>query len=195
MKTSPFTLVLSVAVVCVVAAAGLAVTYSITAPRIAAQEKAAEQEALKQVMPDAATFEPAGPEMLAEAQEIAGETTVSGLYAATDDAGELVGWGLKVASRGYGGPINMVLGLDRNGKVTGLTIVSMNETPGLGTRVQTEPNFLKQFTSLPEGFGEADVKKLDMISGATKSSRGVRRSVSAAGAVYQQMLADAKGVR
>lgn len=195
MKTSPLTLIMSVAVTCIVAAAGLAMTYSITAPRIAAQEIAAEQEALKQVLPDAETFEAAGADMLAEAQEVAGESTIAGLYAANDGSGALVGWGLKVASRGYGGPISMVMGLDRNGKVIGLTIVSMNETPGLGTRVKTQPEFLEQFTSLPEAFTEADVKKLDMISGATKSSRGVRNSVAAAGRIYEQILAGQEGVR
>lgn len=195
MKTSPLTLIMSVAVTCIVAAAGLAVTYSITAPRIAAQEKAAEQAALKEVIPDATSFEAAGPEMLAEAQDAAGESTVSGVYAALDQSGTLVGWGFKVASRGYGGPISMVLGLDRNGKVLGLTIVSMNETPGLGTRVKSDPTFLPQFLKLPEGFTDADVKKLDTISGATKSSRGVRNSVAAAGRIYEQVLAGKEGVR
>lgn len=186
---------MSVAITCIVAAAGLAVTYSITAPRIAEQEKAAERAALKEVIPEAASFEAAGPEMLAEAQDAAGESTVSGVYAATDQSGALIGWGFKVASRGYGGPISMVLGLDRNGKVLGLTIVSMNETPGLGTRVKSDPTFLPQFMSLPDGYTDADVKKLDTISGATKSSRGVRNSVAAAGRIYEQVLAGKEGVR
>ena len=189
MKTSPLTLIVSVLVTCVVAASGLAMTYSITAPRIAAQEKAAEQDALASVLPDASSFEAVDAEMLTAAQEAAGESNVSALYRALDGSGEEVGWGMKVASRGYGGPISMVLGLDRNGKVVGLTILTMNETPGLGTRIKTEPTFLEQFKSLPEAFTEADIKKLDMLSGATKSSRGVRNSVSAAGRIYEQVLA------
>ncbi len=185
-------LIVSVAVVCIVASVGLALTYSITAPRIAAQEKAAELDALAAVLPKAATFEAADDAMLASAQKAAGESQIAAVYAGYDTSDQFVGWALRVASRGYGGPINMVLGLDRDGKVIGLTILSMNETPGLGTRVKSEPGFLKQFMTLPAGYTEKDVKALDMISGATKSSRGVRNSVAAAGIVYENVLSGAE---
>lgn len=182
-------LVLTVAITCIVASVGLALTYSITAPRILAQEKEAEKAALTAVLASAVTFEPVSDSLLAKAQAAAGESQVASVYAGEDASGEFIGWGLRVASRGYGGPINMVLGLDRDGKVVGLSILSMNETPGLGTRVQTEPGFLEQFKKLPAEFSEKDVRALDMISGATKSSRGVRGSVIAAGAVYADVLA------
>jgi electron transport complex protein RnfG len=184
-------MILAVLVTCLVAAAGLAATYGVTAPKIAAQEQAAEKAALSSVLPGAASFEQVDTAMLEAAQEAAGESSVLALYRASGDAGE-IGWGLKVASRGYGGPITMVLGLDRDGKVLGLTILTMNETPGLGTRVQTEPGFLEQFSALPAGFSEKDVRGLDMISGATKSSRGVRASVEAAARIFEQVLAGAK---
>lgn len=195
MKSSPLRLILSVLVTCVVAAAGLAATYSITAPRIAAQDKAAEEQALKSVLPDAAAFEPSDAVLLEEAQAIAGDSKVDAIYRALDSAGSQIGWGLKVGSRGYGGYINLVLGLDRDGKVTGVTILSMNETPGLGTRIKTEPGFLAQYLGLPAGYSEKDVKALDMISGATKSSRGVRNSVIVTSIVFDQVLKNVGEVR
>lgn len=195
MKSSPLRLILSVLVVCVVAAAGLAATYSITAPEIAAQEKAAEADALKGVLPDAATFEPVDDAVLLDAQKLAGDSKVDAIFRALGSSGEQIGWGIKVGSRGYGGYINLVLGLDMNGKVSGLTILSMNETPGLGSRVKTEPSFLEQYLGLPEGFSEKDVKALDMISGATKSSRGVRNSVVVTSVVFEKVLIDAGEVR
>lgn len=182
-------LIISVTVTCVVAALGLGMTYQVTAPRIAAADRAAEQDALAAVLAGATTFEVVEAPVLEEAQAAAGDSNVSAVYIGRDDAGVFVGWGLKVASRGYGGPISLVLGLDRDGKVVGLTILTMNETPGLGSRIQTEPGFLAQFKSLPGGYSEKDVKALDMISGATKSSRGVRNSIVAAGAVYADVLA------
>jgi len=188
MNTSPARLVTSVAVTCAVAAVGLAVTYAITAPRIAAQELKAEQDALATVLPEAEEFVAVSEETLKAAQEAAGDSTVSAVYEAKDSSGNTIGWGIKVASRGYGGPIPMIIGMDRDGKVVGLSILSMNETPGLGSRVETEEWFLDQFLALPAGYTEKDVKELDMISGATKSSRGVRNSVIAAGAVYDQAL-------
>lgn len=184
-------MILAVLLTCLVAAGGLAATYGVTAPMIVAQEQAAEEDALSSVLPGATSFEPADAEMLEAARKAAGEAAVLALYRASGDAGE-IGWGLKVASRGYGGPITMVLGLDRDGKVLGLTILTMNETPGLGTRVQTEPGFLQQFAALPAGFSEKDVRGLDMISGATKSSRGVRASVEAAARIFEQVLVGAR---
>jgi electron transport complex protein RnfG len=133
--------------------------------------------------------------LLAEAQAVAGDSRVTAIYRAIDSSGAQVGWGLKVGSRGYGGYIDLVLGLDRDGKVTGVTILSMNETPGLGTRIKTETGFLKQYAELPAGFTEKDVKALDMISGATKSSRGVRNSAVVASIVFDKVLKDAGEVR
>jgi len=189
MQTSPARLVISVAVTCLVAAIGLAATYAIAGPRIAEQEKRAEQAALAAVLPDADEFVAMSDDVLQAAQDVAGDSTVSAVYEANDVSGNTVGWGIRIASRGYGGPIPMVIGMDRDGKVVGLSILSMNETPGLGTRVQTEEWFLDQYLGLPEGYTEKDVKKLDTISGATKSSRGVRNSVIAAGAIYDEVLA------
>ncbi|MCX8006796.1 MAG: FMN-binding protein [Coriobacteriia bacterium] len=184
MASSPLRLVASVVTTCVVAAGGLAVTYSVTAPRIAAQERAAEQRAMAKVLPDAARFEPVAPVLLDAAKKAAAAGQIEGLWRGYAASGDDAGWCIRVSARGYGGPVRMVIGLDRNGKVQGLTILSMNETPGLGTRVESEQWFLKQFTELPAGFGDRDVRALDAISGATRSSRAVKNCVAAAGAAF-----------
>jgi electron transport complex protein RnfG len=93
-----------------------------------------------------------------------------------------------VGPRGYGGPIRMVVGLDRNGKVVGVSIVSMNETPGLGSQILERKSFLRQFVGVDASTAQADVKKLDMITGASKSSRGARNGVAAAAAVYMALI-------
>lgn len=176
---------LPVLVVCAVAAGGLSVTYAFTADRIAQQAREAEQRSLAKAMPDAASFAAIKDEaVLAKARSAAGEVTVDGLFAAKDTGGATVGMGMLVGSRGYGGPIRMAVGLDRNGKVVGVTIISMNETPGLGTKVVDDPTFLPKFTGLDS---PDKAKKLDTITGATKSSRGVRNGVQAALAVYEAL--------
>ncbi|MCE5190446.1 MAG: FMN-binding protein [Actinomycetia bacterium] len=195
MKSSPLRLIVSVLVTCVIAAASLAATYSVTAPLIAAQDKAAEVDALKTVLPEAVSFEPVDAATLKDAEAVVSDEKVDAVYRALDGSSVPIGWGIKVASRGYGGYINMVLGLDSDGKVTGLTILSMNETPGLGSRVKSEPWFLGQFLKLKPGYTEKDVKSLDTISGATKSSRGVRNSVIAAGLIYEKVLKQAGEIR
>jgi electron transport complex protein RnfG len=186
-------LVVAVVITCLVAASGLALTYGLTKDRIAEQERLAEERSLNAVLPDAASFVDAGPDVLAAAQEAAGAVACSAVYRAESSDGDLVGWGVRVAGRGYGGPIQLVLGLDSAGKVTGVTILTMAETPGLGTKVQSEKWFLEQFTQLPEAFSSADIKKLDTISGSTKSSRGVRSGVEAGGRIYADVLAALSG--
>ncbi|MDI6712215.1 MAG: RnfABCDGE type electron transport complex subunit G [Anaerosomatales bacterium] len=184
MSSSSARLVISVAVTCVVAAGGLAATYSVTAPRIAAQERDAEQRALKRVLPEAARFEALDEKSVAEAAASVTAGEVEAVWKAVDASGSDAGWCIKTSARGYGGPVRMVIGLDRNGKVSGLTILAMNETPGLGTRVESEPWFMRQFLDLPPGYGERDVKQMDAISGATRSSKAVKNCVTAAGQAF-----------
>ncbi len=183
-----FRLMIAVVVTCVVAATGLALAYGATKDRIADQERRAEQESLRAVLPEAESFEPVAEDVLAAAQDAAADADCSAIYEARDASGALLGWGLRVSGRGYGGPINVVLGLDSTGKVTGVTILSMSETPGLGTKVQSEAWFLEQFTTLPAGFATEDVRALDSISGSTKSSRGVRTAIEGGGRIYTEVL-------
>lgn len=171
--------------VCVVAAAGLAVTWGFTADKIEAQARAAEQRSLLVVVPGAVEFAPvtdAG--QLDKAKVAAGDVTLSGAFVAKDSSGQTLGVGMLVASRGYGGPIHLAVGMDRNGKVAGVTIVSMAETPGLGTKVVEDVTFLPRFLGLDSAEGAHEV---DTITGATKSSRGVRKGVEAALAAYVAM--------
>lgn len=198
-QSKPITLVLAVAVTCVVAAAGLGATYAVTKDRIAAQDKLAQESSLKAVMPDAASFEAITDQKVLEAaQTAAGEVKVgvadkdgnitNAIFRALDEKGDLLGWGIRLGSRGYGGYAQIVIGLDTSGKVTGVSILSHGETAGLGTKVMDNPDYLAQFKKLPEGFTDKDVRKVDAIAGATKSSNSVKHAVSAAGAIYADVL-------
>lgn len=191
--SSAFKLILPVLVTCVAAALGLSLTYAATAPRIVEQDRLAEERSLKAVMPDADAFakvEDAA--ALSEAREAADPVEVVDIFRASI-GGNDAGWAVKVSSRGYGGPMILVIGLDNSGSTTGVSILRMNETPGLGTKVQTEPWFLEQFDGLPAGFDDADLRALDVISGTTRSSVAIRDGVGAAGRVYDEVLAGLEG--
>ena len=89
---------------------------------------------------------------------------------------------IETSSNGYGGPINLLVGIDKDGKVTDVAVVSHKETPGLGAKIE-ETKFLGQF----KGRGPRDVmlKKdsgnpndgIDAIAAATISSRAVTKAV------------------
>ncbi len=192
MPDSPVRLVATLVVACVAASLGLGATYALTRERIAEQERIAEERSLRAVLPEAEEFEKVEDEaILARAAEATGEVFVS-LYRVLDDDGDLVGWGVRVEPRGYGGPIQMAVGLERNGKVTGASIIIMNETPGLGTKIADE-DFLAQFVGWSAETIDADAKSMDAVTGATKSSNGIRKGLLAAGHLYEEVLADLGG--
>jgi electron transport complex protein RnfG len=184
---SALRLVVPVLVTCIVAAAGLAVTYKVTEPKIAEQDRLAEERSLQAVLPDATFTCLESSRIQDDIDAAAGPVDVLDTFHAAID-GKHAGWAVKVASRGYGGPMVVVIGLDTSGSVSGVTILSHNETPGLGTKVITDEWFLEQFPTLEAGFTDADVRNLDAISGTTKSSNGVRNGVAAAGRVYTEVL-------
>src|SRR5512136_2535951 len=103
-KTSNLEMVVSVVVICAIAAAGLALTYAVTKDRIAAQDHQAQLKALKLAVPGVEEFVPASSYALSVATQAAGEIPVYGVYEAMEN-GQQVGWAVIVGPRGYGGPI------------------------------------------------------------------------------------------
>ena len=186
-------LVLAVLVTCIVSATGLSLTYAVTAPRIAEQDRLAEERSLQAVAPDADDFVAITDAAVLETATAAGDpVTVDGIFRAMT-SGTQTGWAVKVASRGYGGPMLLVIGLDTSGSVTGVSVLRQNETPGLGTKVLTEAWFMEQFGGLPVGYTDADVRALDVVSGSTRSSNGIRNGVAAAGRIYVDVLDGMEG--
>ena len=95
------------------------------------------------------------------------------------------GYAVEVAPTGFDGAITMMVGVSRDGKVLDISIISHTETAGLGAVAAADTpdgeSFRAQFRGLS---GELSVKKdggtVDQLSGATVTSRGVTRGVSAA---------------
>ena len=77
--------------------------------------------------------------------------------------------------------INILVGIDENGAVSGIEFVSLGETPGLGSKVRDDEEFRKQFY----GDNAHDVD-LDSLSGATFSSKGMKAAVDTALTVYTE---------
>lgn len=146
----------------VVAAALLGGTYGATKPLIEAAEKAATADAMKQVLPAAADFE-----------EIAVEGIENLQLAARDTSG--AGYAFKVTDKGFGGAIVVMVGIDADGNMTGIQLLEHSETPGLGTKAG-QPAFTDKFI----GVSEADLSKVDTISGATVTSSAVKRCAATA---------------
>ncbi|MGE3296995.1 MAG: electron transport complex subunit RsxG [Porticoccaceae bacterium] len=86
---------------------------------------------------------------------------------------------------GYGGPIRLIAGIDRDGTLTGVRVLEHHETPGLGDRIATDnSDWILRFTgkSLTDPAPNRwqvrrDGGAFDQITGATISSRAVVRQV------------------
>ncbi len=97
---------------------------------------------------------------------------------------------------GYAGDLRMLVGVSQAGKVTGLVVLELEETPGLGSNALTDTDFLAQFLNTQGGVaigvpvdtfsgatgedaGETEVY-VDGLTGATVTSKAVARSVNSA---------------
>ena len=83
----------------------------------------------------------------------------------------------EITSDGYSkGGLYMLVGMNTQGEVEGIAIMSIGETPGLGTKVQ-DSSFIDSF----KGLSSADtVDEVDNITGASRSSRGMKNAVKTA---------------
>ena len=104
------------------------------------------------------------------------------------DGSASMGYAVKVEASGSQGTIVMMVGVDSDKAVTGVSIVSNSETSGIGSKVMSNENgVLDQFKGM-SGAGSLEVgKTVDAISGATVSSKGVTKGVNAALAVVEAL--------
>ena len=85
------------------------------------------------------------------------------------------------AAKGYHDLIEVMIGVNPDGTLTGISIMTHTETPGLGARI-VEPEFTDQFAGLDLDTANlsAEGGKVDTLSGATFSTVGVVTAVRAA---------------
>ena len=183
-------LTVTLLVTCVVVAAALGGVNAVTEEKIDAINWANTVAAMKAVVadPDNTTFSDELP-LTDEMTAASGSVTLDSVYEA-QVGGASAGYAIKVVASGSQGKIEMMVGVDGEGTVTGVSIVKNAETAGIGSKVMTNMptasgvGVLSQF----EGKSAADAPltvgaNVDAISGATVSTRGVANGVNAALAV------------
>ena len=88
----------------------------------------------------------------------------------------------KITVDGYSkGGIEVLVGIDESGSVCGIEFVSLGETPGLGTKIRDNADFREQFM----GASGTDYQ-FDTITGATYSSKGMKKAVDTAIEFYNE---------
>ena len=162
---------ISLFLICAVSAGILAFVNSVTAPKIAANSEQTANESRQLVLPSANDFEEVS-------FEYDGETVTC--YKGTTD-GITAGFVFTCSGKGYGGEIEIMVGTDMLGAVTGIEILTIDETPGLGMNAKKE-SFLNQFAGKS---GEISVVKsepgeneIQAITSATITSKAVTSAVN-----------------
>ncbi len=188
-------LALKLFVITAVAALALAFTNSITVEKIAEQTKLENQLARQEVLKQAESFEEVQKEELSSAiksvDAVEAEIVVEAYKGL--NGSDIVGYTYKVLPKGYGGEMNLLVGISTEGEITGIKVVSHSETPGLGAKA-TEPSFQDQFmgmsTSSPLTViksGTASDNQVQAITGSTITTQAVTDGVNCAVEVFNEM--------
>lgn len=146
--------ILVLTLICLIITAALAFTNHITAPIIKETERAVAEQGRKDVLPKADGFELMDLKGLPE--------SVKEVYKASND----VGYVFMITTDGYGGAdtMNLACGMDSDGHITAVKVLSHKETAGLGSQI-TETKFTDQFVGK-----DSTLEGVDVISGASRSS-------------------------
>ena len=173
-------------VIALVVAALLGLVNSITAGKIAEIDAENTRIAMSAVVPEGSEFT----DKLEISDDVAAAAAAQGgklteLYG-VKNAGADAGYVMKIAASGSQGTITMMVGVDANKAITGISVVSHSETSGIGTKAMgNEPNtagvpVLDQFIGM-SGSGSLVVgKTVTAISGATVSTKGITMGANAA---------------
>jgi len=177
--------------------AGLALGYvnEITKEPIKAAEAAAVQKAYQAIFPSASKFlgsdndafaVKSSAKLLTDSGNDFGNCYINDAVAAKSSDGSILGYVVTATTKdGFGGDIEISLGVDTSGKTTGLEILSISETAGLGMKAQNE-DWRAQFVGKTvDSFtvtkaGAKDDTEVDAITSATITSRAVTHAVNAA---------------
>jgi electron transport complex protein RnfG len=176
-------------VVAAVSAGALAIVNKVTEEKRKSVVEEERRSALLEVLPQAEVFKPV----------MDGDSILYYVGYKSKDKGNVAGYACVAEGKGYSSTIKTMVGITREGVITGLKILSQRETPGLGARIEEiesskslrdtfrkgpgedgekakeKPWFQAQFAGKkPE---DLYIEKMDAITGATISSEAVIDSV------------------
>lgn len=189
-------------VITLISGLSLSLIYSVTKEPISVQEEKAKQKAYRAVFQDADTF--------VEEENFNSEVATMLLHSTNDGAykddeiimlasalgadGSRLGSVITVTTHaGYGGDITFVMGIREDGILTGISIMNISETPGLGMQAPKvlAPQFAGKVTDTKFAvtkMGATYPYEIDAISSATITSQALTDAVNA-GVAFQNAWA------
>lgn len=184
-------LIFSLGLIAMMSGLLVVMAFQLTAPRIAMNKQQALEKAIFTVLPQASVrknykLDENGLVLLPD--EAIAEANV---FAGYDTEGKLAGLAMEASARGYQDVVTTLYGYSlESACVIGITVLQSTETPGLGDKVETDPDFLANFDCLDASLNEdgtavanpivtvkngekTEAWQIDGISGATVTSTAI----------------------
>ncbi|MGM0593648.1 MAG: RnfABCDGE type electron transport complex subunit G [Pseudomonadota bacterium] len=191
-----FAMIRTLGLIALIAGLLVVLVFEWTKPAIEANKKAMIERAIFQVIPGATQRRDfvVSKQGVVPAEEASGEGYT--VYAGYDESGELVGIAAEGAAQGYADVIRLLYGYSPACQcVTGMSVLKLAETPGLGDKIITDEDFVANFDALDARLNaemsalanaivtvKSGSKKnpweIDAISGATISSQAVGKAIN-----------------
>lgn len=180
------------ALICTVAATALACINLLTAPKI---EKYNKELLIKALSAVSKTY------VISETNTLVNETDtafdkINSFYTLSDNE-ILTGYILSITAVGYGGPMDMIVGYEKNGALIQAKLLKNTETPGLGKEAE-KTEYMELFLSkgasdpIPLRKNQLTTEQADAISGATITFSGVAKALFSGSEFVKTKLAESK---
>lgn len=154
----------------------LAVVYGVCNPVIIANAEKTANENRRELLPDADDFTQYEGDLVSSSD---GKVSITDCYTANNGAGAV----MTINTNSFGGTLTMMVGVDKDGAITGVKVTSHADTPGLGTKNFTD-DYLGQYTGLTSDTIVEDVKKESTVdadftymSGASVTGEALQEGV------------------
>jgi electron transport complex protein RnfG len=153
-------------IITAIASGILAYINSFTEPIIEENQRKAKEEARKEVLPAAASF------------EVIGSFNNEDVFVGKDEKGKPVGYTFLASLYGYSSDVRSMVGVNNDLVVNKIKIISQTETPGLGANC-VKPDFQAQFSNKNRAQMKVDKDGGPIISitGATITTRTIANSI------------------
>lgn len=170
--------------ICLVSTTLLAGTNMITAEKIAQNAVETEKISRMVVLPEGKDY----------SEVVTLENSIT-YCIGKNESGEEVGYVFTSGAKGYGGTVSVMVGVDMNGEITGVEILSHSETPGLGanaTKDDFKARFVGKSGQLVVDKNSNDGQNIQAITAATITSKAVTGAVNAVLAEYETIKGGAE---
>ena len=187
-----------ITIITLVAGLLLGFVYDVTKEPIANQQQLAKQEAYMAVFPEASSFSENQNINIDELNEFIKTNgfeydSVTEVLNAEASDGSSLGYVFGLTStEGYGGEIDISMGISNDGTVKGVEILSISETAGLGMKADTD-EFKSQFAEKNVSrfsytkTGKSVDYEIDAISGATITTNAMTNVVNSGIACFEKI--------